>query len=115
MERPFKKGLEELKRHHTIVGDARAIGLFGGLEFVANRRSKKPFPPEKKVANLVQQIALKNGINTYPGTGSVNNIAGDHILLAPPFIITQNEMDLMFHKLDESLTQVEKKLEDLMK
>jgi len=108
MGRPFKKILEELKERHKMVGDARTIGLLGGLEFVVNRRTKEPFPPEKKVANLVQKIGLRNGIYTYPGTGSVNNVAGDHVLLAPPYIIKNNEIDLMFEKLDATLTTVEK-------
>lgn len=110
MGRKFKKILEELKDRHKIVGDARAIGLLGGLEFVANRRTKEPFPREKKVADLVQKIGLQNGIYTYPGSGSVNNVAGDHILLAPPYIIKTNEIDLMFQKLDDTLTKVETKI-----
>jgi len=107
--RDFKKILNELKERHKMVGDARAIGLLGGLEFVANRRTKKPFPPEKKVSDLVQRIGLTLGIYTYPGSGSVDNIAGDHILLAPPYIITKDELNLVFQRLDQTLTEVEKK------
>jgi adenosylmethionine-8-amino-7-oxononanoate aminotransferase len=106
----IQRVLEELKERHKMVGDARAIGLLGGLEFVAKRRTKQPFPPKKKVADLVQRVGLRNGIYTYPGTGSVDNMAGDHILLAPPYIIKQKEMDIMFEKLDQTLTEVEKKL-----
>ncbi len=108
--RDFKKILNELKERHKMVGDARAIGLLGGLEFVANRRTKKPFPPEKKVADLVQRIGLEHGIYIYPGSGSVDNIAGDHILLAPPYIITQDELNLMYQRLNLTLSEVKKKI-----
>lgn len=117
MGKPFKKGLEELKEGHRMVGDARAVGLLGGLEFVANRRTKAPFPPERKVAGLVQSTAIEKGVYVYPGGGSVDNMAGDHVLVAPPYIITEEQMGRMFEKLDAALTEVEGHLrsENLLK
>jgi adenosylmethionine-8-amino-7-oxononanoate aminotransferase len=113
----FKQLIDEMKEKHRMVGDARAIGLLGGLEFVQNRRTKKPFPPEKHVASLVQKTSIEHGLYTYPGTGSVDNVAGDHILLAPPYIIKREQLEKMFEVLDKALTEVENHLksESLLK
>lgn len=103
------KRLRELS-HREIVGDVRCRGLLAGVEFVEKKRTKKPFPPEKKVNLLVGQRCLKNRLYVYPGGGSVGGTAGDHILIAPPYIITEEQIDEIVDIIDKSIRDVEKEL-----
>ena len=69
---------------HDIVGDIRGIGLFAGIELVADKSSRAWFERDRKVNIQVASEAFKRGLITYPGNGGVDGIHGDHILLAPP-------------------------------
>ena len=75
-----------------VVGDVRGIGLLLGVEFVADKKSKKPFAPEKNFAARVGQAAAKRGLMVYPMQGSVDGISGDHLLIAPPAVITAEQI-----------------------
>jgi adenosylmethionine-8-amino-7-oxononanoate aminotransferase len=74
------------------VGDARGIGLLLGVEFVADKKTRSPFAPEKNFAGRVGQAALQRGLLVYPMQGSVDGISGDHLLIAPPAIITDEQI-----------------------
>src|SRR5258708_4158586 len=87
----FKAALETL-RHEEAVGDVRGIGLLWAIEFVADKSSKRPFPPEKNFAGQVAAAAARLGLLVYPMQGSVDGISGDHILLAPPAVITSDQI-----------------------
>lgn len=80
---------------HPNVGDIRGGGLFWGIEFVKDRRTKQPFPPEVGISQKILELAISPSFNMtfYPGTGSVNGIEGDHIILAPPFNITDKDVE----------------------
>ncbi|MBA4398068.1 MAG: aspartate aminotransferase family protein, partial [Syntrophus sp. (in: bacteria)] len=80
---------------HAIVGDIRGLGLFAGVEFVKNRDSKEPFDTKLKVNSRFGERAFEKGLITYPGGGGADGIRGDHSLLAPPFTITQAQIDDM--------------------
>jgi len=82
------KGLREL----DAVGDVRGLGLLWGVEFVADKRTKAPFPPEKNFVGLVRQACLRRGLLVYPMQGCVDGIAGDHLLIAPPAVITAEQI-----------------------
>lgn len=86
--------LEPLESH-PMVGEIRQCGLMVGVEFVANRESKAPFDPDLGVAKHVYERALNDGVYVYPGTGSVNGIAGDHCMLAPPLTTNEKSLDTM--------------------
>jgi adenosylmethionine-8-amino-7-oxononanoate aminotransferase len=88
----FKQALESL-RNDEAVGDGRGIGLLWAVEFVADKASKRPFPPEQNFAGRVAAAALKRGLLVYPMQGSLDGISGDHLLLAPPAIITNEHID----------------------
>ncbi|MDG6225683.1 MAG: aspartate aminotransferase family protein [Candidatus Thermoplasmatota archaeon] len=103
------KGLKEL-RSHKIVGDVRCVGLLAGIEFVKDRRGKKPFPEELGLGSRLQRICLRNGLYVYPGRVSSIVDGGDHIMLAPPYIITEDEIDLMLNILERSITELERDL-----
>ncbi len=83
----FKQALETL-REEEAVGDVRGIGLLWAIEFVTDKVSKRPFPPERTFSARVGAAAMKRGLLVYPMQGSVDGIRGDHLLLAPPAIIT---------------------------
>ena len=94
----LKSGLETLN-DCPAVGDVRGIGLLWALEFVAEKRAKRPFPPEQAMASRVAQAALQRGLLVYPMQGSVDGIAGDHILVAPPAVISHEQIDWSVNQL----------------
>ena len=86
-----KQALETLS-DISAVGDVRGIGLLWGVEFVADRKSKRPFPAQSNFAGGVGRAAAKRGLLVYPMQGCVDGIAGDHVLLAPPAVIKEEEI-----------------------
>jgi adenosylmethionine-8-amino-7-oxononanoate aminotransferase len=78
-------------QEHRHVGDVRGLGLLAGIEFVKDRATRAPFPREENIAGKIFQAAMEQGVLTYPTQGCVDGVNGDHILLAPPFIITAEE------------------------
>src|ERR671913_88023 len=102
----FKNRLFELARRHEIIGDVRGLGLLLGVELVRNRLTKEPFPPAWGVARRVANATLKRGLVSYPGAGTADGVAGDHLLYAPPLIINREQIDEMVDILDESLTAI---------
>ncbi len=97
-------------RNHPIVGDTRGLGLFAGIEFVRDRPSKQPFEAKEKINTRIGKRAFERGLICYPGGGGADGIRGDHILLAPPFIITEDEIDQLVEILDRSIGEVEKEM-----
>ncbi len=92
-------GLRELK----AVGDVRGIGLLWGVEFVADQKSKQPFPPEKNFSGRVGMAAAKRGLLVYPMQGCVDGVAGDHLLIAPPAVIDREQIDWAVGVLAEAI------------
>jgi adenosylmethionine-8-amino-7-oxononanoate aminotransferase len=86
----LKEALESL-RDLEAVGDVRGLGLLWGVEFVANKKTKAPFAPEKNFAGLVGQTCFRRGLLVYPMQGCVDGVAGDHLLIAPPAVITAEQ------------------------
>lgn len=89
---------------HSNVGDIRGRGLFRGLEIVDDREEKRPFAPQYSVAARVKSAAFEEGLICYPMAGTRDGRSGDHILLAPPFIIDDPKIDELIEKLDRALT-----------
>lgn len=104
--------LGELSRlkEHSIVADVRGRGLLAGVELLADPLTKTPFPKEKGVAEMVEAAAADRGLLTLPGTGDVDGISGDHILLAPPFVITEEQIGDLVNALEEAIMEVEGKV-----
>jgi len=91
MGEKLRLGLDSL-RDLPSIGDVRGIGLLWGVEFVADKRSKQPFLPELNFAARVAQAALKRGLLVYPVQGCVDGSSGDHVLIAPPAVITAEQI-----------------------
>jgi adenosylmethionine-8-amino-7-oxononanoate aminotransferase len=75
-----------------VVGDLRGLGLLWAVEFVQDKKTKHPFSPERNFAGLVGQAALRRGLLVYPMQGCVDGIAGDHLLIAPPALISEDQI-----------------------
>jgi adenosylmethionine-8-amino-7-oxononanoate aminotransferase len=88
----LKMALESL-RDLDAVGDVRGLGLLWGVEFVADKKTKAPFPPEKNFAGLVAQACFRRGLLVYPMQGCVDGTAGDHLLIAPPAVISVEQIE----------------------
>jgi adenosylmethionine-8-amino-7-oxononanoate aminotransferase len=90
------------------VGDVRGIGLLRGVEFVSDKESKKPFAPELNFAGKVGSAALKRGLLVYPMQGCVDGVSGDHLLIAPPAVITPDQIDWAVDQLKDSIDEASK-------
>jgi len=90
---------------HPHVGDIRGRGLFRGLELVADRDSKTPFDPNLRLHAAVKKHAMENGLMCYPMGGTVDGLLGDHILLAPPFILDHRQIDEVVDRLGSAIDQ----------
>ncbi|HEX8872023.1 MAG TPA: aspartate aminotransferase family protein [Candidatus Acidoferrum sp.] len=101
----LRKALSALEGH-PHVGQVRGLGLLQGVEFVKDKSSREPFPREAGIADKIRQAALEKNVLTYPTQGCVDGLRGDHLLLAPPFIITAEECDLIAGALQYALAQV---------
>ncbi len=88
---------------HPHVGDIRGRGLFVGVELVADRETKAPFDPVRRVHKQLERFALENGLVCYPMGGTIDGKMGDHVLLAPPFVITDGQIDELTDKLGSAV------------
>jgi len=89
---------------HPHIGDIRGRGLFLGMEFVADRDSKTPFLPEEARHKRFKAAAFEAGLICYPMGGTIDGRRGDHVLLAPPFIISDDQIGELCDKLDIAVT-----------
>ncbi|HKV27863.1 MAG TPA: aspartate aminotransferase family protein [Candidatus Acidoferrales bacterium] len=105
----LRAALEPLKQS-PIVGDIRGLGLLFGIEFVRDSRTREPFPVNAGVASRIYDAALARGVLTYPIQGCVDGARGDHILLAPPFIISANEIKLLADSLRAAIEDISMQL-----
>ncbi len=96
-------GLEAALGQHAHVGDIRGRGLLLGLELVADRDSKQPFDPALKLNQRVQAETRARGVIVYPMPGTIDGVRGDHIVLAPPYIAADAEIDRIVEVLAEAV------------
>jgi adenosylmethionine-8-amino-7-oxononanoate aminotransferase len=95
---------------HSIIGEVRGLGLLFGIEFVRDRETREPFPREARIAERIYGAAFEAGMLTYPIQGCADGERGDHILLAPPYTISSEEIKLLAGGLDAALANVEMSL-----
>lgn len=98
--------LRETLGDHPNVGDIRGRGLFVGVEFVADRETKATLDPALKMHARLKSTAMQNGLLIYPMGGTVDGVRGDHVLFAPPFICSAQDIDRMVERFAESVQGV---------
>jgi adenosylmethionine-8-amino-7-oxononanoate aminotransferase len=97
--------LTERFGNHHHVGDIRGRGLFAALELVRDRTTKEPFDPTTGLAARIKRAGMEAGLICYPSSGTIDGRRGDHVLLAPPYIVGPNEIEEMVDKLDGALAR----------
>jgi adenosylmethionine-8-amino-7-oxononanoate aminotransferase len=105
----FIQALQSLTRF-DFVGDIRGKGLFAGIEFVKDRKTKEPFDPRLKLNGLIASRAFGKGLITYPGGGGADGVKGDHLLLAPPLIITEEQISRLVSILDQTFAEISREI-----
>jgi adenosylmethionine-8-amino-7-oxononanoate aminotransferase len=99
----LQSALEDRFGQHAHVGDIRGRGLFRGIELVQDRGSKAPFDPSLGLAAKIKKAAFEAGLICYPMSGTRDGRNGDHILLAPPFIISDDQITEVVDKLESAI------------
>ena len=89
--------------NHHHVGDIRGRGLFRGVELVADRATKEPFDPKRQLNGRIKREAMDRGLMVYPMGGTIDGVRGDHVLLAPPFIVEERDVDEIVSRLGEAV------------
>lgn len=102
----LQKNLELHLGQNQFVGDIRGRGLFRGIEIVKDRSTKEPFQKKLNIAGKIKKQALDIGLICYPMQGTVDGSKGDHILIAPPFIINENQINEISTKLKSTIDLV---------
>jgi adenosylmethionine-8-amino-7-oxononanoate aminotransferase len=95
--------LKERFGNHSFVGDLRGRGLFQGIEIVSDRSTKEPFDPSCKMHARIKHEAMARGLMVYPMGGTIDGTRGDHVLLAPPFIIDSVAIDAIVERLGDAI------------
>jgi adenosylmethionine-8-amino-7-oxononanoate aminotransferase len=99
----LSRRLNERFGNHPFVGDVRGRGLLQGIELVADRGTKEAFGPNLKMHARVKREAMARGLMVYPTGGTVDGVRGDHVLIAPPFIIDAPAIDVIVERLGEAV------------
>lgn len=99
----LRSALNQRFGQHPHVGDIRGRGLLLGLELVSDRTTKAPFDPSRRVASKIRRAALEEGLVCYPMQGTRDGRNGDHVLLAPPFILSEEQIDELVGKLSTAI------------
>ena len=99
----LSRRLKERFGNHPFVGDVRGRGLFQGLELVADRDTRESFDPKRKLHARVKREAMARGLMVYPMGGTVDGARGDHVLLAPPFIVDAQQIDTIVERLGDAV------------
>ncbi|MBN9087469.1 MAG: aspartate aminotransferase family protein [Reyranella sp.] len=95
----LRRRLGERFGNHAHVGDIRGRGLFQAIELVEDRLTKAPFDPARKLHAKVKKAAMARGLMVYPMGGTIDGQHGDHVLLAPPFIVDERQIDEIVDRL----------------
>jgi adenosylmethionine-8-amino-7-oxononanoate aminotransferase len=99
----LERRLTERFGNHRHVGDIRGRGLFQAIELVADRATRAPFDPALKLNQRIKAIAFEGGLGCYPAGGCMDGRSGDHVLLAPPYIATPDDIDMIVDRLGEAV------------
>lgn len=101
----LRVGLDKLAEKHACIGQVRGVGLLQGVEFVADRDSKTPYPAEDNIFNEITRLAKARGLLVYPRR-TLDGVRGDHVLITPPLTVTREEIDEILRLFDQSLADL---------
>src|ERR1700752_387963 len=104
--RQLEQRLTERFGNHRHVGDIRGRGLFRAIELVLDRASKAPFDPALKLNGRIKAEAMARGLMVYPMGGTIDGAEGDHVVLAPPFIVSEGDVDMIVDRLGQAVDEV---------
>ncbi|CAN5922836.1 aspartate aminotransferase family protein [soil metagenome] len=99
----LRRRMGERFGNHAHVGDIRGRGLFQAVELVEDRSTKAPFDPARKLHARVKKAAMARGLMVYPMGGTIDGTRGDHVLLAPPFIVTESQIGEIVDRLGSAI------------
>jgi adenosylmethionine-8-amino-7-oxononanoate aminotransferase len=99
----LERRLTERFGNHRHVGDIRGRGLFQAIELVADRATRAPFDPALKLNQRIKAVAFEGGLGCYPAGGCMDGRSGDHVLLAPPYIATSDDIDMIVDRLGQAV------------
>jgi len=102
----LQDALQQAFGQHPNIGDIRGRGLFRGIEIVEDRETKRPFDPSHAIHKALKKATFEAGLACYPMGGTVDGKIGDHILLAPPFIMQEHHIDEVISKLQIAIAKV---------
>jgi adenosylmethionine-8-amino-7-oxononanoate aminotransferase len=102
--------LKEELSGHPMVGDIRGTGMFWGIELVQEKATRRPYSPEKKVTNRVLGAAVRKGLFFYPATGMAGKAGGDAMMITPPFIIGDAEIEFIIRTARAALDEIQPNL-----
>jgi len=106
----LEKCLVNLMGKHKIIGDVRGKGMLWGVELVEDKEKRKPFEPEINAIGKMMDIAMELGLILYPSHGGIDGIKGDSIVITPPLIITNEQIDELIHLLEKSIIKLSNQL-----
>ncbi|MBW7945450.1 MAG: aspartate aminotransferase family protein [Aquamicrobium sp.] len=95
--------LTERFGNHHHVGDIRGRGLFRAIELVEDRASKRPFAASRKINAALKREAMARGLMVYPMGGTIDGVNGDHVLVAPPFIVDETDIERIVSRLGDAV------------
>ena len=102
----LRRCLVERFARHPVVGDIRGRGLLLAIELVADLQTREPFDPELKLSSRIKDAALETGLLVYPGSGTVDGERGDHVLLAPPYNVTDAQLETIVDRLGKAVDSI---------
>jgi adenosylmethionine-8-amino-7-oxononanoate aminotransferase len=106
----FSRLLRDHLSELPAVGDIRAMGLLAGVELVADTGTGQPFPPSAAIAARATRLALDEGVIVYPCSGGVDGESGDYLLLAPPFVTSDEDLERMAERTGRALARLGREL-----
>ena len=109
MGRSLKHGLDRLKKTYDFIGEVRGRGLLMAIELVQDRRRRDPFPAEFNAHFKLSDAAYAEGLIVYPRR-PINGLSGDHVMIAPPLIVSRKEIQELLERLDRALARLVRQL-----
>jgi adenosylmethionine-8-amino-7-oxononanoate aminotransferase len=98
--------IKETLSGHPMVGDIRGVGMFWGIELVRDGATRTPYDPDSRVITKVLAAAMRHGLFVYPASGMAGTAGGDTVMVAPPFIIGESEIEYIVSNLRIALDEV---------